>query len=39
MSAGSILRRWDLHVHTPASYENQFGFSSKEDADAHKNDI
>jgi hypothetical protein len=39
MSAGSILRRWDLHVHTPASYENQFGFSSKEDADAYKNDI
>lgn len=22
---GSIWRRWDLHVHTPDSYENAFG--------------
>lgn len=39
MSAGSIVRKWDLHVHTPISYENQFVFSGNEDAKAYNNDI
>ena len=39
MSAGSIIRKWDLHVHTPESYENQFGFSSRNDREAYKNNI
>ena len=39
MSAGSIMRKWDLHVHTPASYENQFSFYGGEDAKAYGNDI
>jgi len=25
LSRGSVWRRWDLHVHTPESYTNQFG--------------
>ena len=39
MSTGSIMRKWDLHVHTPASYENQFVFYDDEDAKAYSNDI
>ena len=39
MSAGSIIRKWDLHVHTPESYENQFGFSGRNDREAYKNNI
>lgn len=39
MSAGSIIRKWDLHVHTPESYENQFGFSGRNDRDAYRNNI
>lgn len=33
MKRGSIFRRWDLHVHTPSSYENQYRLSSGEKAE------
>lgn len=39
MDGGSMWRKWDLHVHTPASYENQFTFCGDEDANAYGNDI
>ena len=39
MSAGSIVRKWDLHVHTPTSYENQFIFYGNEDANTYSNNI
>jgi len=39
MSVGSVWRKWDLHVHTPASYEHQFSFYDDRDAEAYRNDI
>lgn len=39
MSAGSIVRKWDLHVHTPESYENQFSFYGNEDANTYNKNI
>lgn len=39
MSAGSTTRRWDLHVHTPASYEHQFAFCDEEEAKTYGGDI
>ena len=30
MYTGSIFRKWDLHVHTPASFENQYRFDTGE---------
>jgi len=31
MSRGSIFRKWDLHVHTPESFESQYNFTSDEE--------
>lgn len=39
MSKGSVWRKWDLHVHTPASYYNNFSFSSKEEREKYKGNI
>lgn len=39
MKTGSTLRKWDLHVHTPASYENQYKIVGKEERGKFKNDI
>jgi hypothetical protein len=39
MGAGSILRKRGLHINTPESYENQFGFSDKNDREAYKNHV
>lgn len=39
MSRGSVFRKWDLHVHTPESFENGFEFSSAEDKQYYSNDI
>jgi ABC-type lipoprotein export system ATPase subunit len=39
MDRGSTWRKWDLHVHTPASYENQVSFCGDEDANAYGNDM
>lgn len=36
---GSLWRKWDLHVHTPASFQNYFKFSDEEDAKHYKNNI
>ncbi len=30
MYTGSIFRKWDLHVHSPASFENQYHFDTGE---------
>ncbi len=30
MYTGSIFRKWDLHVHSPASFENQYRFDTGE---------
>lgn len=38
MNRGSIFRRWDLHVHTPASFENNYRLSSAESA-GYRGDI
>lgn len=39
MNAGSIVRKWDLHVHTPISYENQFSFSGTEESSAYNDNV
>jgi len=39
MSRGSEFRKWDLHVHTPESFESGFEFSSAEDRQNYSNDI
>lgn len=39
MNAGSTWRRWDLHVHTPESFQHQFGFVDEEERDKHNNEI
>jgi len=39
MNRGSIWRRWDLHIHSPASFHHQFKFSSEEERDKYQNDI
>lgn len=39
MSKGSIWRKWDLHVHTPASYQHSFKFSSEEEKEKYNGNI
>lgn len=39
MSIGSVFRKWDLHVHTPESYKNQYELLNKEDSGAHLKDL
>lgn len=36
---GSIWRKWDLHVHTPDSFQHDYKFESKDEADSYGNDI
>jgi len=36
---GSTWRRWDLHVHTPASFHHEFKFSDEEKKEKNRNDI
>lgn len=39
MNKGSIWRKWDLHVHTPESYQHNFRFSSNEEKEKYKGNI
>ena len=39
MSIGSLWRKWDLHVHTPASYEQSFKFTSEEEREKFGGDL
>lgn len=39
MERGSVYRKWDLHVHTPASYEHQFSFSNSKEREKYGGDI
>ncbi len=39
MSIGSIPRKWDLHVHTPESFHNNFRFHNKEEREKYQDDI
>jgi ABC-type cobalamin/Fe3+-siderophores transport system ATPase subunit len=36
---GSTWLRWDLHVHTPDSFENQYSFADQGEADEYQNSI
>jgi ABC-type lipoprotein export system ATPase subunit len=36
---GSEWRKWDLHVHTPASYQHNFRFSDEEEKEKYNGDI
>lgn len=39
MNIGSIWRKWDLHVHTPASFHHEFKFISEEEGEKYQNNI
>jgi len=39
MDGGSMWRRWDLHVHTPASSPNEFKFINKQEELKYNGDI
>jgi ElaB/YqjD/DUF883 family membrane-anchored ribosome-binding protein len=39
MISGSIMRKWDLHIHTPESYENQYGFSDSAERESYGGDL
>jgi len=39
MTIGSIWRKWDLHVHTPASYQHNFIFSGEEEKEKYGGNI
>ena len=39
MSKGSEWRKWDLHVHTPESYHNEFTFSDEIEKTNYQNKI
>lgn len=39
MNRGSIWRKWDLHIHTPASFHHQFRFLSEEEKEKYQGDI
>lgn len=39
MNRGSIWRRWDLHIHSPASFQHHFRFSNEEEKEKYQNDI
>ncbi|WP_048094101.1 hypothetical protein [Geoglobus ahangari] len=39
MVAGSVWRKWDLHVHTPASFQHNFRFSSEEEMKKYNGNI
>ena len=39
MEVGSIWNRWDLHVHTPASFHHNYKFSDRVDGKKYKDNI
>ena len=39
MNRGSVWRKWDLHVHTPASFHHEFKFLNEEEKDKYHNNI
>ena len=39
MNRGSIWRKWDLHVHTPASFHHEFKFLNEEEKGQYQNNI
>lgn len=39
MGAGATFNKWDLHIHTPLSYENQYEFISTEERGKYDGDI
>jgi len=39
MYNGSQWRKWDLHVHTPDSYENQYSFSDENERKQYSGDL
>ncbi len=39
MEIGSIWNRWDLHVHSPASFHNNYTFSDQVDKDNYDDNI
>ncbi len=39
MNRGSVWRKWDLHVHTPASFHHQFRFLNEEEKEKYKGNI
>lgn len=39
MSRGSVWRKWDLHIHTPASFHHEFKFIDEEEKEKYQGDI
>ncbi len=39
MNRGSVMRKWDLHVHTPYSFEYHYAFSNTDEREKYKGDI
>lgn len=39
MNRGSVMRKWDLHVHTPDSFEHQYTFASTDEREKYKGNI
>ena len=39
MDRGSMWRKWDLHVHTPASFQHEFKFINEQEEIKYHNDI
>lgn len=39
MNRGSIWRKWDLHIHTPASFYHEFKFLNEEEKEQYQGDI
>jgi len=39
MNRGSVWRKWDLHVHTPASFHHQFRFLNGEEKEKYQDNI
>lgn len=39
MNGGSVWRKWDLHIHTPASFQDEFKFVDTEERHKYGNDM
>ena len=39
MNRGSVWKKWDLHVHTPASFHHEFRFLNEEEKEKYENNI
>jgi ABC-type lipoprotein export system ATPase subunit len=39
MDTGSVWRKWDLHVHTPASFQHEFKFTNEQEKIEYHSDI